>query len=225
MAKVCAKCGIEKDDEQFRIRIDKRVLKPSGLVYRNNRCLKCESEINSERSKNERKTDEGKAKHNKWAKEFHKRHRDKCLDKMKEYRATPEYKEYMKEYRLKNKEKIKNQEKLTKKKYSEKNRDSITDKYVARVLRANGDNRSIEEILKDQSLIEIHRSKILISRIKGKLRDKEIGVSKKCTVCFLEKDLSRFIPIKRKRKDGTVLETYTSQCRDCNSINCKKRKK
>lgn len=168
--KICSRCHIEKEDYEFRVREDKRYT--PVLIYLNNTCKICDAELQRDRVRKQRSTPDGKKRHNKWAKEFHKRHREEILKKMCERRKTPEYKAYMKEYRKKRKDIIYEQEVITKKRYHEKNRDNLTDRYAINLLRTQGYGAS-EEIEKDKEFIDLKKSQVLRKRIRLEILKKE----------------------------------------------------
>lgn len=163
---VCTRCDKEKEDSKFRIRTDKRRNPP--LIYVNNVCKDCESEISKERVRNQRKTEEGRKRHNKWAMASYQRNREKNIHRMREARKTPEYKAYMKEYRKRRKEIIQQQEQVTKRKYHEKHRDAVTDSYAIRLLVTQGFG-TYEEIEKQRELIDLKKVQILTKRLKMKV--------------------------------------------------------
>ena len=165
--KTCSRCKAKKGKSDFRVRVDKR--SSPHFAYLNSTCLKCDAEKTAERSRLQRSTPEGRAMHNKWANEFHKRHREKCIELMKSRRGSDEYKKMMKEYRLKNKDKIYQQEVITKRRYHEKNRDAVTDAYVINQL-VNQGVADKDGILSCPGLIEAKRLQILIKR---KIRNNE----------------------------------------------------
>lgn len=199
----CLICGEEKEVSEFRGKTDKRIKDPVKRVFFSKTCKKCEAAKQKERVKKQRSTPEGKERHNKWANEFHSRHREKCLAKMKERRQTPEYKAYMKAYREKNKEKIKEQELITKRKYHEKNKKEITDKYASHILRTQGKDISEENL-------ELEKVKILVHRIKKVILNTEVlDEIKVCSRCLKEKKLSDFY---RNRTGGNG---RLSKCREC----------
>lgn len=163
-AKICNQCGQQKIIKEFRIRVDKRV-KKQYLVYYNNICLKFEAANQRERTIKIRATEQGRLKHSKWAMEYHKRNREKCLNRMKQRRESQEYKDYIRQYRLKNKEKIYAQEIITKKNYHEKNRDLLTDTYIINQLTSQ--KVATKEMLLNPafySLIQAKRLQLLIKR-------------------------------------------------------------
>lgn len=131
---------------------------------------------------------------------------------MRQYRKTPKYKEYVKEYSKKNKDRIKTLHKKSIKKYKEKNQNLLSDKYVIGKLSQIGiSSPSKEEI-------EIHRIKILNSRLKKKIDSHDFGIKKICSKCKKEKDISEFW---RKTK---ATNDRVSACKMCKS-NRKKHEK
>lgn len=209
--KVCTRCKIEKQKDEFRIGVKEK----SGCQYfLSQYCRKCESELariyydkkkddpefkkkNSERTKlyaqknvdeirKRRKLPDFKKKHaNRENKRYH-RNKDWIADKMKKKRQTPEYKQNRKNYIEKNKEKIAKQEIITKRKYHEKNRDALTDVYIINLLRNQGTvNPTAEQI-------ELKRAKILIKRIKEKVGSSKTGKTKQCSICKNTLDLCEF---------------------------------
>lgn len=182
--KFCSRCHIEKPESDFRVRVEKRSDPP--FSYFNNTCRACDAEITRAAWAEKRKTPEGRKKNCESARKAYRKRREKVKAQMKKKRQTPDYKEKMREYRRKNKEKIFSQEVATKKRYQEKHKSQITDKYVIGKLREQGNLNPTEEE------IEIKRAKILIHRIKEKIDSQKVGVSKVCSVCKEEYDLSQF---------------------------------
>lgn len=147
--KICSKCNIEKDYSEF---------------GRWKHCKTCLAKIQRERTIKERLTPEGKEKHNKWANEFYKRHRDKCVLYMRKRRKTKDYKEKMHSYRKQKKDIIYNQEVITKKRYHEKNRDTISDRYIVHLLSTQGYGKP-EHLIKEKELLETYRIHIQLKRL------------------------------------------------------------
>ena len=164
MMKVCAHCQIEKDESFFGHKCDKRRNPP--LHYLDNVCNECRAARQRERTRKERQTPEGRAKHNFWTNESHKRNREKNLAKMKERRATPEYKAYMKAYRERRKEIIYQQELITKRKYFDKNRDSVSDEYCIQKIK---EQQKITRENITAEMIERKRIQILIKRLRNNI--------------------------------------------------------
>lgn len=161
--KVCSNCKVEKSESDFRVRKDKRIKNPKKRIYLNNVCLTCEAIQQRERNKKQRLTKEGRERHNRWAREFHQRHREKCIAYLRDRRKAPEFKVYMKAYRERNKERIRQQEIITKQRYQEKNRDSLSDEYIIRLLicQGIGDRGTL---MKNYDVIEAKRLQLLIKR-------------------------------------------------------------
>lgn len=145
--KICIKCNIPKSKEDF------------GSP---NICKKCISD----RTKRYRKTPRGKDKHNKSAKEFHKRNREKILLRWKNKRDTDVYKEYMKSYRGKRKNIIFAQEVVTKNRYLEKNKKIVSDEYCIAKLK---EQLKIQRLDITSEMIEVKRVKILIKRLRNNI--------------------------------------------------------
>jgi len=166
--KICSRCKILKEDDQFRLRYDKRGKGSKKLTYLNNTCKKCDSEI-SNRSYFKNKYDPEF--HKNWiakSNEYYHKNKAAIAKKMKEKRQTPEYKIKMKTYREKRKSIIQQQEVITKRRYHEKHRDGVTDSYVIRQLVTQGFGK-YEEIEKNKDLIEIKRIKILNKRLRNEI--------------------------------------------------------
>lgn len=157
--KVCSKCNEKKNKNDFRVRADKRSDPP--FIYLNNTCKKCDAELHLERFRKERNTPEGKARHNRWAREFHHRHREKCLAAAKERRNRPGYKEMISEYRNRNRDKLNKKSVITKRRWSQKHMENLTDEYISMKLF----NCIDREFIKNHpELIEAKRLQILIKR-------------------------------------------------------------
>lgn len=161
MHKACTRCKKTKPQSDFRTRIEKRA--EPHWEYLNPTCRLCDKELSRERVQIQRSTPEGREKHNKWALEFHARHREKCLAEMKKRRDTPEYKAHMKEYRDKRKDIIYQQEVVTKKRYARKHIDALTDEYVIRKL-VDQNVADKETLIQHPEIIEAKRLQILIKR-------------------------------------------------------------
>src|ERR1035437_8975402 len=187
--KICNRCKVPKEDDDFRVRISK----DKKYSFLNNTCKQCDNELahiyynkhkdevafknkNSERVRRyaqsnveniklRHKTSEYLKKHNQWAKKWYYKMKDVINAKAKTKRETPEYKAYVVAYRERRKDRIYKQEVVSKKRYHEKNRDAITDRYAINLLRTQGYG-TVEEIENNPELIEIKRSEILLSRIK-----------------------------------------------------------
>lgn len=157
--KSCTKCGIIKKQEEYRIRSEKR--KTGTSYWLNPSCLECDRIFQRNRWKSQRATEEGRKRHNEWAKNYAKRNKEKLKIKTKEYREKVSAKENRRRYIEENKEKLRKQEYPNKIKYHVKNRDTISDQYIKNLLR---NNKGIFDPTPEQ--IEIHRNKVLIDRIK-----------------------------------------------------------
>lgn len=187
--KICAKCKIEKDSAEFRIKRPTYKDKTYWQLY--SQCNKCCYEnskayyerhknddnfkkknrervrqyalANSENIKIARSSERYKKKHVEWESKRYHRKRDEINAKAKLRRQTAEYKAKLKAYRVKNKEKIFAQEAITKRRYHEKHRDNLTDKYVGRLLKAQGvaDDAVLQNYPK---IIEAKRLQLLITR-------------------------------------------------------------
>lgn len=166
--KQCSHCGEVKPSEDFRIRLDKR--STPHFTYLNSTCIKCDAEIKRNRVRAERLTPEGRAKHNNWAKEFHKRHREAMLKYGKERRDNPEYKQYRAEYNRQNKERIKQLGKRRNQKYLKKiiDQDSVPTsefylKYARKQLKQQFGIKEIPE--------ELVIAKSIILQLKRKIKN------------------------------------------------------
>lgn len=157
---ICPRCGLPKEESEFRIRVDKRVKYQSGLIYRNNVCLSCEAAAQRARYEKQKNDPVYKAKHAVWALAAHKKYREKNIARMKIKRGTPEYKKYMRAYRDRNKDKIFQQEVITKKRYHEKNRDALTDVYISGLLKCSGKEISNEAIQEKREKIIEQRKRL-----------------------------------------------------------------
>jgi hypothetical protein len=145
------------------MRYDKRGKGSKSLLYLNNTCKKCDSEIQNKNYFAHKDDPDFKENWLKKSREYY--HKNKALisEKMRAKRQTPEYKQMIREYRLKNKEKIFKQEVITKKRYQQKHRDGLTDEYIIRQLV----NQEIadRDILKEHpEIIEAKRLQLLIIR-------------------------------------------------------------
>lgn len=186
-SKVCNRCHVEKHQNEFRIRQDKR----DGFSYLNNECRECDKERaavyyakrkddpnfkrkNAERSRQYIKSNSDQIRQRRTTEQYKKKHavgnmnsyyrvKDRVAARMRVKRQTPEYKSMMKSYREKNKSKIHEQEKITKRRYHEKHRDALTDEYIINQLKSQGvaDENILE---KCPQLIEAKRIQILIKR-------------------------------------------------------------
>lgn len=203
--KVCCRCLIEKPKDCFRVRVQDKKYR-----YLNATCRQCDNSIAKELTK--KRSPEQKAKNAARTRAYYAARRDEHNAKQKEKRKTPQYKAYMKEYRRRRKEIIHEQEVITKRRYHEKNKNPITDKYVI--------NRLGQEGIKNptQEEIELRRAKILIHRIKQKIDKKMIGVSKVCSICKIETDLSQFWKVAKNSKKRV------SFCKACGADKNKKQK-
>lgn len=161
--KVCSRCKKRKRDNQFRFRYDKRGRGSKALVYLNNTCRKCDSEI---QNKNYFKNKDNPEFRKKWvdkSREYYYAHKEEIKEKMRLKRQTPEYKAMMKAYRQKRKDIIREQEIITKKRYHEKHRDNLTDTYIIRQL-ANQKIADKHDLVNHPEIIEAKRLQILIKR-------------------------------------------------------------
>lgn len=95
-SKECSRCKCEKTQAEFRVRTEKR--STPHWQYLNPTCKACDADITRERVRRQRQTQDGRERHNRWAREFHKRHRDKILPKMKKRRESEHGKYYRKQY-------------------------------------------------------------------------------------------------------------------------------
>jgi hypothetical protein len=211
-SKQCTKCKKDKQQQEFRIRHQKG--KTGTTYYLNPSCLECDRQYGRDKHKRDRATEDGRNKHNNWAKQRYHRRRDEMVQKAKEYRESEMGRETRKSYIKKNKNKIYEQETVCKKKYHEKHRDGITDRYAINQLRGQGYKG--EEI--SAELIEIKKAEIQIHRLKLKINEKPIGTKKKCTSCGENKDLSNFW-----RKEA-YSDERCAQCASCMSFKNKKYK-
>lgn len=132
--KVCSLCKINKEDSEFRLRRETRGKRGGGkLVYLNNTCKKCDSEISNNHYFKNKDNPEWLEKWRGKSSQYHKLHREDILKKMKERNATPEFKEYMKEWRKKNKDKVLQTGNVRNKKYGKRIRAKISPAYVKRL--------------------------------------------------------------------------------------------
>lgn len=161
--KVCSRCKIEKEDDQFRWRYEKRGKGSRALKYLNNTCRQCDSEI---QNKNYFKNKDNPDFRKKWVEksnEYYHAHKEQIKVKMMAKRQTPEYKKMMRDYRKRRKGIIHSQEVVTKRRYHEKHRDNVTDEYIIRQLITQG--LATRESLKGHpEIIEAKRLQILIKR-------------------------------------------------------------
>lgn len=109
--KICSKCKIEKDIENFRLK------KTNGVYKRYCHCLDCERQLKKEYESRP----ETKQKKHDYKQKYMREHKEEIKQKNKEYNARSEIKQRRKEYLLKNKEHIK---KVTKK-YQKENREQL----------------------------------------------------------------------------------------------------
>jgi hypothetical protein len=139
------------------MRYDKRGNGSKTLLYLNNTCKKCDSEIQNKNYFAHKDDNDFKENWLKKSREYY--HNNKALisEKMKVKRQTPEYKEMMRLYRAKNKEKIFKQEVVTKKRYQQKHRDGLTDEYVIRQL--------VNQEIADRDMLKIHPEIIEAKRL------------------------------------------------------------
>ncbi len=155
--KICTYCKIPRPSNRFRWRYKK------GCKYQQGKCIDCENEW--QRTKNYGNKE---VRRYMYANNIN-GYRDKIIatnkksaerrkDKLKEMRATPEWKERHKEYLKKYVDSYKERAKQTKRKYQEKNMGGLTDKYIIDKLRGVGiDNPGPE-------MIELKRLQIMIIR-------------------------------------------------------------
>lgn len=209
--KICSRCKVGKDLSEFRMRYDKRGKGSKSLVYPNNTCRKCDTEIQNKYYFKHKDTPGFLEKWINKSREYYSANREKIKEKMKLKRQTPEYKAMMKAYREKNKEKIYKQELVTKQRYHKKNRDNITDTYAINILKNN--KKEVNE-----ESIEIQKNKILIHRIKDVINNNPIGKQKKCSVCGEIKDLSEFW------NNSNSSDKKCAYCKSCGIVKNQKQK-
>lgn len=133
--KVCTHCKVNKSDSDFRKRREYRRRGGGPLVYMNNTCRNCDSEL-ANKYYFAHKDEPGFL--DKWTKksrDYYQKHRDEIKEKMKVKRQTPEYKAMMKAYREKHKEKISSDSRKRNRVYVKKNTDAISPIYVERLKR------------------------------------------------------------------------------------------
>lgn len=131
----CSRCKESKLANQFRIRIDKRIKFKKPLHYLNNVCRECERIRGTEYHRKKKSNPEYRKKVAGWSREYHKRHREKILPRVKNYREKPQNKKNRKEYNKKNHDRIAQMHKVVAKKWSEYQRDNLTDSYCIQLIR------------------------------------------------------------------------------------------
>lgn len=164
--KVCTRCKIEKDDSAFRVRHEKRESRSRGLLYLNNTCRQCDSEIQQEYYAAKKHDESFKQQNRERSKRYIEENRDIVRERKKLERQTPQYKEMRERYRERNKERIMQQERIIKKRYADFHCKNLTDEYIITRL-ISWANIKREHVTPE--LIEMKRLEIQFERL---LREK-----------------------------------------------------
>ncbi len=112
---------------------------------------------------------------------YYEKNRDILLAKRKKIRETEAYKIYMREYRLKNKDKISEQQREANKRWMRKQVAELTDAYIINRLCNTkvGVFKTYAEAKKHPELIELTRTKILMSRVKQRInRNDQVKITR-----------------------------------------------
>lgn len=160
--KHCKYCNQDKDINQFRIRIDKRIKCKGELIYRNNICFECEAKRTKERRERIKHTPEYKEYHRVNSMEYYRRNREKVLARERNRKSNPKHKQYMRDYIKRNYKVIKEQQAVRGKKWQEYQRDNITDAYCIGLIRSQNGGKAKCNITPE--MIEQKRIQIKIKR-------------------------------------------------------------
>lgn len=159
--KICHRCNIEKDKEDFRIRTEKRC--EPHFEYLNNTCKQCDAEVT--RISYRKTKDKNREKNAAKARQYYRENKDAVREREKKRRQTQKYKDWVKAYYKKNRDRIlENHRNVCRRAVSELRDWVIVGRY------SQHKNSHLRPILKgNKELIEVMRLKTILKQtIKGK---------------------------------------------------------
>lgn len=160
--KTCSHCHTEKGESEFRMRRETRGNRGGGkLVYLNNVCKKCDSEIQNKYYFHHKDNTDFIKKWKQKSRNYYHSNKETCVAKAKIYREKS--KDKRKAYDAAHKDTIKKQHSIVAKRWAEYQRDNVTDIYCISLIRSqNGGKEKCQNITPE--MIEQKRLSILIKR-------------------------------------------------------------
>lgn len=163
--KICTKCKVEKQPEEFRVRQGRRA---GDKSYLSPPCKECESIAARMRYKKIKDNPEVKKRNRKRTNEYRKR-AGYGKRRWQAVKNDPTRKAKIKKWREENPESVKVNQKKRGLEWHRKNCDNITDTYVIMRLQFQFKGMTAESILANPHLMEIKRDQIILYRYKLKI--------------------------------------------------------